>query len=483
MQLRWRSSSAKADPGSVRRELEAAFDGTGDLVRLEAVCRRNLDLIEASFAGWWADRPALDDERAMDRHVQVLGNVAMLFNSRLGRPALLASIMGPPDENPIAQWQAALAEGSQLLETGDDDGAAHIGRKVLQGLEGLKASQNMEEERAQANYLLGTAAFQSGHVPAAREPLEAAVGLYKGMKAVPPLSHLLNLFDVYRYLGLSQSAAQLADYVAQHMQGDAGAFYRRQGSILRAGEPLLRVIARIDNLRYEIEDAPAAIRASGNASVGIEFRRNRPTIDRSVRTTQRGMALATNGEDAAALSAFDEAAGIDPFDPHPAYQIGVMMLSRDRWLEAKAAFEIADGLAPGWFFAKRYAWLADQASRGNVGASTARTVIDMDGPGDPAARLRLLDKAIADDPDLGLLHLYAGKAEAERRRSREAIAHYRRGLVGRHEDDVRSELQLALAVELRRGDEAHDLFEQAASVDGCPNTSGFARLTLLTATQ
>jgi hypothetical protein len=58
---------------------------------------------------------------------------------------------------------------------------------------------------------------------------------------------LLDLFDVYRYLGRAAVAADVADELAagSERDGDIARFYERQAAILRAGEPRLRVIARI----------------------------------------------------------------------------------------------------------------------------------------------------------------------------------------------------------------------------------------------
>jgi tetratricopeptide (TPR) repeat protein len=476
MRRLWRSA-AQADPDVVRQEL-AAFVIAGDVDGLESLCRSHRQLIEDTFADWWSERPSVDDPIALERQVQVLGSVAMVFKERLGRPQLLRSITGSPDDNPILRWQSALGKGEELLTSGDEDGAAQIGRTVLAELDTTVAG-NLEDERAQANHLIGSAAFHSGHVQAARDPLEAALAIHLAAKTRPPIRYILDLFDVDRYLGDADSAATLADFLADNLAGDAGAFYRRQATILRAGEPLLRAIARVENLRYEIDDAADAIRASDRSvPVTFEYRRNRPSIDRSARATRRGMALASKGDDAAALAALHEATDIDPFDPQPAYQIGILMLDRDRWTEAKEAFEIADRLAPGWFFVRRYAWLADEAAHGNVRSSTVKAVIRADGSGDPADHLRILDRAIADDPDLAILHLFAGQAEAARGHATGAMARYRRGLDARHDPDVCAALQLALGVALKDTNEGRDLLERAVQAENSPYTAGVAQITM-----
>ena len=275
MRFAWRPASQAADPDKVRRQLEEAF-AAGDLDGLEAFSRQHVALIESAFPAWWADRPPIEDRAALDAHVQTFGNIAFIFRDRLGRSELLDSITGPTDTNPILDFHAALSNGSELLTAGDEEGAGDVGRTVLGELDALLAG-NVDEERAEAMFLVGSAAFRSGRVTDAREPLEQALDIYRTTNAVPPLRFVLTLLDIYRYLGEGRLASALADVLAKHLPGAVGSFYGRQASILRSGEPVLRTIARVDDLPYEIDDAAQVVRTSnGLIQAHIQFRRNRP---------------------------------------------------------------------------------------------------------------------------------------------------------------------------------------------------------------
>lgn len=424
--------------------------------------------------------PDRSDAAAMDEHVQVLGNVAVFFAQELGRPELMELLTGPRDANPIVLLQQELQRGLELRSS-QPEAAAEAGARVLHELDQIAATGGLEEEQGVASYLVGVGAFSRGDAPAARAQMEQAIRLFRAARTMHPVALANDLFDVYRYLGEADRAAAIAHGLAGRLSGDAGLFYQRQEEILRAGEPLLRMVARAGQVRYEIADAPLAFRAaSAPMKLTIEFWRNRPSIDRSVRLTRRGTEHASKGEFAPALAAFGEAHRVDPYDPHPIYQTGTALLDMGRWAEARDAFATVEALAPGWFFARRLGWLADEIAAGSVPPQIGMVAIRADDNAMSAeSRLRLLAPALADVPDLGMLHLYAGEAEGQLGRQAESIAHLRRGLEARGDPDVRSALlvRLAYALGTKRA-EGRELLEAAVTTDGSPYTTATARLAL-----
>lgn len=459
-----------ADADRVRAALIAAYRA-GDGARLLELCRANADLIEGEFPGWWEARPPIDGASG-EEYVQVLGNVAMAFNEVLGRPALLQRAAGPPEDNPVLQIQAALRKGEALRQAGQSEEAAAVGAEVVARLDSFKATRHMEEERAQALYLIGAHAFVSGHVPAAVEPMAEARRLYQVDGLAHALPLLLDLFDVYRYLGRAAEAADVSDELAAGFEqgSDVARFYGRQAAILRTGEPRLRVIARIAGGRYELPDAPAVIRAGNGPGqrVSFEYRRNRPSIDRSAEATRRGMELASRSRHDQALEAFAEASAIDPFDPHPFYQAGVVGIDRGDWAAARAAFEATEERAPGWFYARRYRWLAERVEEGLVDPRIGAVLIRIDDDAlPPVERRRLLAPALAAAPEFAWLRLHQGSALLAEGRRRDAENEFREGLEGEADDDVRSSLLVALATLLgARTEEGRRLHEDALMLDG-----------------
>jgi tetratricopeptide (TPR) repeat protein len=453
-----------------------AYDA-GDAATLRSLCRRQQDLIERSFPAWWDDRPSLDDMAALNHHMQVLGTIAMVFDQELGRPNLLASVMGNAETNPLLWAQKRLREGQAALAAGRYEVAETRGREVLDKLATVRGT--IEEERAEAFELVGTAAFLSGNVDRAASPLLNAVDVWLTAGRLPPLPLLLNQFDVYRYLDDPEAAARVADLLSDNFEVEPSLFYRRQAAILRDGEPLLRPIARIGNQRFEIDDAIRSIKDDGSTfRPSIELRRNRPTIDAASRELARGAELASDGLLHDGLVAFEAAARIDPYDPSPHYQLGVALLDLERWTEAGEAFGRAEALAPGWFYTRRYRWLVNLVARGDVSARTPRILIRTDDPGEPMQRLARLAEAREHDPDLGVIYLYAGQAFAEMGQPDDAAQAYRQGIAARLLDD---DVRCALGVELGMRDlhgAGRALLERAVLSNANPASAGMARLAL-----
>jgi hypothetical protein len=125
--------------------------------------------------------------------------------------------------------------------------------------------------------------------------------------------------------------------------------------------------------------------------VSFEYRRNRPSIDRSVEATRRGMELASSAHHDEALAALAEASAIDPFDPHPFYQAAVVGIDRGDWAGARAALEATEERAPGWFYARRYRWLAERVEAGLLDPRVGSALIRADDDAmPPVERRRLL---------------------------------------------------------------------------------------------
>lgn len=436
--------------------LAGAYTSEGRQADAEAELRRGLegvaddDVRAALLVRLAMIRGAGSDERQRLAR-EAIGLEGCLLDATIAKLGLRND-----ETNPITRWQTELARADGLLKSGEHVAAADIGASVLRELGAAAMTSGLEEEPARALRCVGSGAFCSGRVADAIEPLEQALRLYQDAKLWPELDLVLDLFDVHRYLGDAERAAEVADVLASGFASNAGPsdpvalFYRRQAGILRAGEPLVRVIARIDHMRYELGDIPTSV-DGGAAAIGLEYRRNRPAIDRATRSLRTGLEAATAGQFGAALAAFAESSAIDPFGPGSAYESGVVLLGLGRWPEARAAFEMADALAPDIFSVRRYAWVAAEAEAGRIGPEAVTAIVRCDDarPASPAdVRLQLLDAALARDPDMGILHLLRGRAEVQLGRTEAAVASYRRGLGARTDPGTRSALSLELGIVL-----------------------------------
>lgn len=73
------------------------------------------------------------------------------------------------------------------------------------------------------------------------------------------VTSLVNLYEAYRYGGMSQEAVQvchqLADYFRKLNVPVSASNYEKQATIIAKGEPLNRVVAVVDGQNYELEGA------------------------------------------------------------------------------------------------------------------------------------------------------------------------------------------------------------------------------------
>lgn len=451
-------------------DLGRALDSS-DPDQLLVLCRANEQEIVESFPSWRRIPTALQaDPRAVDRHMQIIGNVALMFAQKLGKPDLLAQISGTGDNNPIAAARTQLATADDLHGAGRYDEEAAVMASLVAELERLRGTA-VPELLALALGRLGRARFAGGSPAVAVEPLKRAAELCLGERDVKGMfTYCLGLFDVQRYLGDAAEAATSLGFVIQVAEATGEPdlpWYRRELEILRAGEPLNRLIAVLGDRRYELDEIEDAVRASGarDVRIGLEFWRNRPTIAAAERMTAEAMRLASLGRFNDALAVFEAASAIDPHDPSPHYNAGIALLEAGRYADARAAFERTGELAPGWFLCRRYAWLAQSIAVGQIDPRVAGVLIRTDDDQRPAAeRRKLLDLALPLAPELGWLRLQLASVLRAEGHDAEAETELRRGLAGITDDDVRVELlvQLAVLIGLTSGEGAR---LAAAAVD------------------
>jgi hypothetical protein len=142
-------------------------------------------------------------------------------------------------------------------------------------------------------------------------------------------------------------------------------------------------------------------------------------------------------------------------------------------------YERTEELAPGWFHCRSEGWLARQIVLGHYGHDIfllLRTVEDAVLA--PRAKLSLLERGLAQAPDLALLHHLRGKVLAESRRPGDAVAAFRRGLECAAEDDVHSRLLVDLASLLDAGEERTRILEEAVARNGNLVATATARIML-----
>lgn len=435
-------------------------------------------MIVEHFASWQKAPESLrDDTAAMQRYVQGLVAVAELFADHLGTPALLQRLTGTAKSNPLLRWQNALAQARQLTSALRYAEA----RDLLIDVRGLRGS-GAETYLPVTLGLLGECYFQGREADKAVPHFEEALRLCEqGRDGEGVIAYLGSLYESHRCLGRAEAAAgyaeRLADVLARQGRVTDAARYRRQARLVRAGEPLNRVVAVVDGVRCELDEVGEV----EGKRIQLIFERDRITLHPATERTRRGEELGSAGRHEDALAAFREAALADPLDPHARYLEGFTLLHLGRAAEAVESYEATEALAPGWFHCRSDLWLAQQMAMGNLGHEVfvALHVLE-DGPQLPAEKVRLADQLVARLPNLAPAHLLRGKNLARAGRSQEAQAAYRAGLACAAEPDVKTRLLVELGILAEDLSERGALLREARDLGGNLVAAAQAALTLKT---
>jgi tetratricopeptide (TPR) repeat protein len=347
------------DPDELRRRLiDTAW--SGDPQHLEELCKANRAAILEHFASWQTVPPELrGDAEGTRRYVEGLIQVAELFAQRLGRPQLLQGLLGDAESNPLARWQGQLDQARQLMAQLRYLEARQLLTDLLIDVRGLEGS-GVERYLPTTLGLLAECCYQGREAEKGVPHLEQALALCRQSgDADGVIAYLGNLYEVHRYLGRPEPAAEYAERLAAALgtrHHPAAARWRRQAALVRTGEPLNRVVALVGEERFELDE----LRLAEGQRVQFVFERNRLTLRPATEHARRGDELGQAGRYHEALAAFDEAAAADPFDPHARYLRAFTLLHLERYAEAVDGYQETERLAPGWFHCRADLWLAEQ---------------------------------------------------------------------------------------------------------------------------
>lgn len=450
---------------------ELVFDAvaSGDLARVEAVCREHREAILDEFPRWQTVPPEIRGvPQAMQRYANGLITTARMFAERLDSPVLLAKLQGNPEDNPLVRWESELDRARNEMHALRYPEAT---RRLEVLLEQTKTLEGTGPERLRPLTLgfLADCYFQERRpedsVPLLHDALgrSRAIGDRDGVVA-----YLGNLYEVHRYLGQPAEAARFADeladvFAAAGKQPDAQR-YRRLAAIARAGAPKNRVVAVLeDDSRVELDDLPKP----PNGRIRFVFERDRLTLRPAGVLVQLGREAGTAGNNEEALALFRRAAAADPLDPDPRYQEAFTLVLLRRYEEAVAAYDATEELAPGWFHCRADRWLANELAARRLPHGTFQALYTLqDGPHSPAQKLELADDALAATPHVAALHFHRGRALGALGRVPDALDAFRAGLAAEPEPDIRTRLLVALAVGLAPGDERTALLDEAVRIGG-----------------
>jgi tetratricopeptide (TPR) repeat protein len=461
---RFRPSGPRLTQDQLRDQL---FDAVAarDAAVLAKLCEAHEETVLAAFTGWKRVPEAFRTPDKLAWYGQGLLAVAQHFAQVRGRPELLHGLVGPAQSNPLVGWQRALAEVQSLMKEHRYAEAVPRLRTTIEQTDRLQGP-GTNAYRPVTHGHLGQCLFQLGDAEAARAPTEQALRLCEaGGDEDGVLTYLGNLYEIHRYRGDSAAAADCLDQrcAALERRGRAveAARCRRRAAIVRAGEPLCRVVVEIDGATWEVADAPPA---PGRAR--FVFERNRIELQPATDAVESGTAAAVSRNLEAALELFRRAAQADRYSPWPSYHAGMALLESRRYAEAAQSYQRTEALAPGWYHCRSDRWLAERLAAGDVDHAAFQALRQLvDGPMTPDQAVALAESTLA-RCELGSVRLALGDALARLGRRAEAEAAYRKGLAATDEPDVRTRLIVALASAVGDRGERRKLLHAAIELSG-----------------
>jgi tetratricopeptide (TPR) repeat protein len=232
----------------LRETLFAAVE-SGDLERVEEICRAHRAEILAAFPSWQQVPVELrEDPMRLQRYANGLITTAWVFREKLGDDTLRALIAGG-DDNPLAVWDSQLQIASEEMEALRYADAGKRLERLLDETNALRGT-GADQLRPVTLGFLGECMFQQGNADAALPFFELALDACRAIgDANGIVAYLDNLFEVNRYLGRGQEAARYAAelstlYAMAGREADAKRLLQRS-AIAKAGEPKNRVIATL----------------------------------------------------------------------------------------------------------------------------------------------------------------------------------------------------------------------------------------------
>ncbi|MBX9686789.1 MAG: tetratricopeptide repeat protein [Candidatus Obscuribacterales bacterium] len=461
------ASRPPASRDELRKELFDCID-RNHLTEFETLCLENEGEILASFASWKkAPEEVQTDKQAMQKYAYCLMVVASHFQKQRNHSELMTMLTGIDDSEYSRKWQEQLGYCKSLMqEQLNFADAIPVLESCLELASGVSGA-GVDKFLPLTLGFLGECYFQTGKMDRAAEYVDRAFqctsmqGDYESS-----IAYLSNLFEIYRYAGESQKAVEIAESIANraYERGElvTASNWRHQARALSKGEALHRVVLRIADEIFELDEIP---KVKGER-VEFIFSRNRMELVLCTQKCYEGRDLAQSGDYDGALKALEEAKLLDKYSPQAYYLSGAIKLASRRYAEAIAELEKVEELCPGFESSRSDLWLAKELLQNNMEHDACLAVFEANNDAIPVEeRLKVCRQLCEKYPNFGEAYWRIGKMLVESERPVEAMQAFKAGAERAVEPDVRSRLVRDQAILETDEAEKKKLFEQAIAFE------------------
>lgn len=404
----------------LRKQLFEAID-RNHMTEFEHLCTDNAGVILKQFANWKKPPEEIkNDKDLFKKYAYCLMIIASYFQKQMNRGELMTMLTGIDDSELSRSWQTDLGQAQQLMQELKLEEAKPILQRCLDRASGVSGA-GVEKFLPLTLGFLGECYFHSNEMDKAAEYMEKAYQLCNMSGDIDAaLAYRSNLYEIYRYTSQADKAIQCAEEIAQK-QYDRGELvqasnWREQCKSVKAGEPNHRVVVRIAEELFELDEIP---KVEGE-KVEFVLTRNRIELMRCTHKCFEARDIAQQGNFDLALEKLKEAMQYDPYSPQPHFLAGAICLAGRRYAEAVQCFEKVQVLCPGFETTIADLWLARQLNEGKMEHDACMMSFEVNNPETPVAeRMKMCEDLIAKYPHfteayykLGRLHAESGNKEA-----------------------------------------------------------------------
>lgn len=441
-------STSTLNTEELRRALFESID-RNHFVEFETLCVENEEDILRSFANWKrAPEDVQKDKDLMRKFAYSLMVIASYFQKQRNRNELMTMLTGIDDSEYSRKWQEQLGYCKMLMQQQLKFAEAIPILEQCQDLASGVSGAGVDRFLPLTLGFLGECYFQMSEMQKATDYVERALqctqmqGDYEASVA-----YLSNLFEISRYIGLKEKAVEHAEAIANkaYDRGElvTASNWRHQARAVAAGEPLYRIVLRIGEEMFELDEIPKV----HGEKVEFIFTRNRLELVLCSQKCFEGRELTSKGQYDEALEVFEAAKTLDKFSPQPFYMAGNLKLAGRRYDEAIVDLEKVEEMCPGFETSRADLWLAHELKEKKMDHDACSVAYESNNEELPLeTRRKICTDMSTKYPHFGEAYWRLGKMLAEAEQTDEAMTQFKLGIEKAEEQDVRSRLFRDLAI-------------------------------------